>query len=710
MRKCIALVLAFAIALSLTACRKEKPAQNTTVTDPYDRFDSYDDRSAAIYEDALGDFYDAYQAAQQAETVSRRYALMAIAEAKLLGSGVMLPLTAGGGSYTISRAAPYTAPYALWGNDADRFEKLLVTNTPITAAHVEAMKAQWGKLRGTGKYWDWAKQYLKDRDYDLKDTYRIAYSSDPKTWDALATSRASDSRAIVNTYASLYQYDCEGTLQPALAERYEVTQNSDGTVDYTFYLKKGLNWVDSQGRRVAPVQADDFVAGMQHMMDAAGGLEYLVDGLILGAGEYISGEITDFSLVGVKAKDEHTLTYTLIEDVPYFMSMLGYSVFAPMSRSFYQSKGGKFGGEFDASASGYTYGRSPDTIAYCGAYLVTNATAENTIVFRANDGYFDADNVEIETIIWRFNDGKDALKSYQDTLSGAIDGTGLNASSISKAKSDGVFQRLAHVSARDATTYFAFHNLDRQAVENFNDGSAASQKSGDQHLRSRLALRNVHFRRALCFALDRSAYNAQTAGEDLKTTALRNSFTPGTFVQLPEEVTIEIGGQSKTYPAGTDYGQIMQDQLTADGLPVTVWDPNGEAGIGSSDGFDGWYHPEAAALELSIALKELDFSPGEPIVLEIPYFSGSDAQSNRVNAYKQSVEKALGGAVRIQPIPCPDRNQVNYAGFYITMGYEANYDIYDLSGWGPDYGDPQTYLGALLPEYEGYMTRMLGIF
>ena len=34
--------------------------------------------------------------------------------------------------------------------------------------------------------------------------------------------------------------------------------------------------MDSQGREVADVCADDWVAGMQHMMDAMGGLEYLV--------------------------------------------------------------------------------------------------------------------------------------------------------------------------------------------------------------------------------------------------------------------------------------------------------------------------------------------------------------------------------------------------------------------------------------------------
>ena len=45
----------------------------------------------------------------------------------------------------------------------------------------------------------------------------------------------------------------------------------------------------------------DFVAGMQHMCDAQGGLEYLVQGVIKNVSQYISGEVTDFDEVGVKA-------------------------------------------------------------------------------------------------------------------------------------------------------------------------------------------------------------------------------------------------------------------------------------------------------------------------------------------------------------------------------------------------------------------------
>ena len=49
-------------------------------------------------------------------------------------------------------------------------------------------------------------------------------------------------------------------------------------------------------------------------------------------------------------------------------------------------------------------------------------------------------------------------------------------------------------------------------------------------------------------------------------------------------------------------------------------------------------------------------------------------------------------------------------GIYTDSGKEANYTIYDVSGWGPDYGDPATYLDTFLPDYAGYMIKCIGIY
>lgn len=671
--------------------------------------EGYDETSTELYNEALGDFNDALATAKEAETVDERYALMAVAEGKLMESAMMYPLTSRGGMYAMYRMAPRTKDYTLWGSDNDRYHQYVVTTDFIKTEDYNEMRAKWDELKGTGTYESWVKEYLAGKGYTLKDSFSMPYASDPVTWDGLATSRAADTDAIINTYDGLMEYDVEGTLQPALAESYEV---SDDGLTYTFHLRKDVKWTDSQGREVDTVKADDFVAGMQHMCDAQGGLEYLVQGVIKNVSQYISGEVTDFDEVGVKAVDDYTVEYTLEEPCSYFMTMLGYTIFMPMSRSYYQSQGGKFGAEYDSSAADYQYGKDSNSIAYCGPYLVTNATAKNTIVFKLSDSYWNKDNVNIKTLTWLFNDQSDVTKMYTDAKAGTVDYVNLNTSTMETAKSEGLYDQYAVVSDTDATSFMAFYNINRTATANANDGTTAkSTKSDEEIQRTNKALQNVHFRRAISFAADRGAYNAQQVGEDLKYTSLRNTFTPGYFVSLSKDTTIQINGTDTTFPAGTYYGEIVQKQIDADGVKIKVWDAENK----TSDGFDGWYNPENAVEELNTAIEELaeegiTIDESNPIQMEYPYPSAVEVYTNKANSYKKSVEAALGGKVVINLVDAVDLDGWYYAGYYANYGYEANYDVYDVSGWGPDFGDPCSYLDTMLPDYEGYMTKCFGIF
>lgn len=671
--------------------------------------EGYDETSTELYNEALGDFNDALATAKEAETVDERYALMAVAEGKLMESAMMYPLISKGGMYAMYRMAPRTKDYTLWGSDQDRYHQYVVTTDFIKAEDYNEMRAKWDELKGTGTYESWVKEYLAGKGYTLKDSFSMPYPSDPVTWDGLATSRAADTDAIINTYDGLMEYDVEGTLQPALAESYEV---SDDGLTYTFHLRKDVKWTDSQGREVDTVKADDFVAGMQHMCDAQGGLEYLVQGVIKNVSQYISGEVTDFDEVGVKAVDDYTVEYTLEEPCSYFMTMLGYTIFMPMSRSYYQSQGGKFGAEYDSSAADYQYGKDSNSIAYCGPYLVTNATAKNTIVFKLSDSYWNKDNVNIKTLTWLFNDQSDVTKMYTDAKAGTVDYVNLNTSTMETAKSEGLYDQYAVVSDTDATSFMAFYNINRTATANANDGTTAKTTKSDEEIqRTNKAMQNVHFRRAISFAADRGAYNAQQVGEDLKYTSLRNSFTPGYFVSLSKDTTIQINGTDTTFPAGTYYGEIVQKQIDADGVKIKVWDAENK----TSDGFDGWYNPENAVEELNTAIEELaedgiTIDESNPIQIEYPYPSAVEVYTNKANSYKKSVEAALGGKVVINLVDAVDVDGWYYAGYYVNYGYEQNYDVYDVSGWSPDFGDPCSYLDTMLPDYEGYMTKCFGIF
>ena len=729
LKRVLCALLALVMVLGFVGCKnngddKNTPAPNNTnkpaesevpaTTVPTTELPTgdYNAMSAAIYDAQLGAFNTLYQAAKEETNVSKRYALMAQAEAKLLEAAVLIPGTTNGGNYGLSRVAKRSASTVLWGNDSDRFHNVLVTTELITAEDQTHLKAMWNEVRGTGTYTQKAIDYLTEKGYTLKNTYNMGYASDPKTWDALATSRSADSEAIVNTYDGLVEYDNENEIKPALAESWEVSE--DG-LTYTFHIRQGAKWVDAQGREVADVKADDFVAGMQHMLDAGGGLEYLVENIIVNALEYNTGDVTDFAEVGVKATDDNTVVYTLCQPTSYFITMLGYNVFAPMSRTYFESKGGVFGKDdykTAVDAGTMKYGQTVNDIAYCGPYTVTNHTAENTIVFEANPTYWNKDNITIKTLTWKFNDGKDPTKAYEDTKAGTLDGCGLSSASLEACKADGNFEKYCTVSDTDATSFVLFLNLNRNAYANFNDETkAVSTMTDDQKKRTDVAMLNVHFRRAIGMGLDIATYNGQVVGEELKLNSVRNSYTPGNFVALEEDVTIEINGESKTFAKGTYYGEIMQAQIDADGVKIKVWDAENQ----TSDGFAGWHNPANAYEELQQAITELkefgvEISKDNPIVMDLPYYSGADIYTNRAQTLKQSVEEALQGCVVVNLVSCADAQEWYYAGYYTESGKDANYTLYDESGWGPDYGDPATYLDTMLGDGAGYMAKCLGLF
>ena len=713
LKKVLCLALAGVMTLSLAACGGgNDEAKLAAEAFKYDQA-NHDAKSADVYAAALGEFATAYAAAKEATTVSEKFALMAIAEAKLLESGVMVPTQTQGGTYAITRVAPRTATTTLWGSDVERIHNVVVTTELITAAERKEMIAKWNEFANNPEvngYEEWVENYLKSKGYTLKDSYAVAYTGDPETWDVIGSSRATTSDVMVQCYDGLMEYNMENEQVYALAESHTVSE--DG-LTYTFKIRKGATWVDSQGTYFANVTAHDFVTGMQHVLDAGDdGLGYLVQGVIKNATQYMNGDITDFTQVGVKAVDDYTVEYTLEAPCSYFMTMLGYSVFAPMNKEYYVSKGGQFGTEYDPSAESYTYGSSKDDIVYCGPFIVTNFTATNTIAFTANESYWNKDNVNIKSYTMKYNDGSDTSKGYNDAVAGTVDGIALNVATIETCKKDNRFDTYAYVTDTNATSYMSFYNLNRAVFANANDATAAvSKQTTVDAERTNKAMSNQNFRLAISYAFDRVSWNAVQVGDEVAAYSVRNTYTPGNFVTLEEEVTVKINGTDKTYPAGTYYGQIMQDQLDADGSAIKAWD----AANNTSDGYDGWYNPTEAVKELDKAIEALakdgvEISKENPIYLDLPYFSGSELRTQMANSYKKSVEASLDGKVIINLVECTSADQWYYTGYYTDYGYQSNYDIFDLSGWGPDYGDPQTYLDTMLDEYAGYMAKCLGIY
>ena len=284
----------------------------------------------------------------------------------------MIPNTTRGGAYTISRIAPRTKPYVQWGNDDDRWHSLVISDEFLTPDERNELLDMWAKaVAGEGEY-DPA-GYLTSKGHTLQTDYTYSFATAPVTLDWLNTSSQSDTEITVQCVDGLVEYDCLSNLQPKLAESWE--ESEDG-LTYTFHIRHGVKWYTAEGTEYAELTARDFVAGFHHMMDTKAGLEGLVaagGAEISGAGDYLYNG-GSFENVGYKAIDDYTLQVTLDKPVPFFMTMLTYSIFLPICESFYEANGGVYGAEEYAQrdTNTYKFGLNTDVSSqvYCGPFLL----------------------------------------------------------------------------------------------------------------------------------------------------------------------------------------------------------------------------------------------------------------------------------------------------------------------------------------------------
>ncbi|MCF7816238.1 MAG: peptide ABC transporter substrate-binding protein [Kiritimatiellales bacterium] len=140
--------------------------------------------------------------------------------------------------------------------------------------------------------------------------------SEPKDLDPQTTTGGVESLIQDALFEGLVAWEPDDTdPHPGVAERWDISD--DGTV-YTFYLRPNARW--SNGDMLT---THDFVFSYQRLFSPALGAPYAyMHYVIKNAEEYTKGDITDFSQVGVKALDDHTLQFTLKAPTPYFLRLV----------------------------------------------------------------------------------------------------------------------------------------------------------------------------------------------------------------------------------------------------------------------------------------------------------------------------------------------------------------------------------------------------
>lgn len=509
-------------------------------------------------------------------------------------------------------------------------------------------------------------------EYTGPDTFSMIANFDITTLDYVYNNKSSNGDYTNNFVEGLLTQDNHGKLIPGMATEWSC---NDDASEWTFTIRDDAVWSTSAGEEYDAVTAEDFVTGLKHAVDSKSETLGLVADLIVGLRKYSDGT-GKWEDVGIKA-DGNQLTYTLTGPCGYFDGMTTYSILWPINAEFLESKGSDFGAV------------EPDSILYNGCYILSSLVPAQEVRFDANPNYYDAENVFVQHVVVTYSDGKDPAQNFNMFVNGEVTSTTVNQSLPEVvAKAAELYPDNQYKSMTTATSYWGAFNWDRQMYALYNDPSVSTTSKTDaQKADAKAAILNADFRRAVYAAYSAHAVEAITLGEEHADGVIRNTLVPYTF---------------QTTSDGRTYGSIVEKyaaELVAD-----------YEGIDLNDGHDAWYNPELAKTFAERAKEELGDSVSEwPIHIDVPVYAASENQKNMQLAMKKSIEDAIGDYVVIDLQFLEGNSSVYYSSFYNQpTGEDNSIDLVFGAGWGPDYGDPLTYLHCF-DVHDGDMLNYSGI-
>ena len=494
-------------------------------------------------------------------------------------------------------------------------------------------------------------------------TYSSTFSANPTTFNYLLDYYADNTAVITNLVDGLLENDSYGNLIPALAEDWSVS--ADG-LTYTYKLRKDAKWYTADGEEYASVKAQDFVTGIKYAADNKGQAMDLIQNSIKGLNDYVTGVTNDFSTVGVKALDDYTVEYTLTRPEPYWNSKTTNSILFPVNEEFLKSKDKDFGT------------LTPDSILYNGPYLLKDFTSKSSIEYVKNPHYYDHDKVTIEKVKLAYFDGSDQEMTIRNFESGAYTLAGVYPNSSNYAKTKEKYQDNIVYSLQDKTSWYFNFNVNRKTYNH------TAKTTDEQKKSTQTAILNKNFRQAINFGIDRTAYSAQSNGEEAASKTLRNTLVPPTFVQIGDKT----------------FGEVTASKLVNYG---SEW-----SGINLADAQDAYFNKEKAQAKFAEAKKELEAQGVTfPIHLDAPVDQTNKNAVSGMNSVKQTLETVLGSdnvVIDVQQLSTDDFGNVAFlAPNPAARDYDLNFD-----GWVGDYQDPSTYLDPFNAE-DGFYLKIFGL-
>ena len=329
--------------------------------------------------------------------------------------------------------------------------------------------------------------------------FRYSVLTEPTTLDPNKAKSIGDNEVIHACQEALVR-NTAGEITPGIAESWDI---SDDGLTYTFHLREAY-WSDG-----VQIKADDFVYGLQRLLDPETASEYAFIGEYVKNGYAVETGEMDPSELGVKAIDDQTLEITLESPTAYFLSLMGSAAqYSPVRRDIAE----EYGTDFAATA---------DKNVYSGPFVMTSS--ENQVYeFEKNEKYWDADNIKLDKVeLSVIPDANTALAMYE---SGDLD-----------------FVKIPVESVPD------YDDKDEEYMNGNEDYLYINEESDNT------ILSNKDFRLALNYGLNRNAY-ITLATNDVYTASntLVMPLVSGNEKEYGEEYTLE------SYPLDGDTDKAME--------------------------------------------------------------------------------------------------------------------------------------------------------
>lgn len=467
-----------------------------------------------------------------------------------------------------------------------------------------------------------------------------------ETWCYHYSQAAVDLNVLSNFYDHLLTNDANGALVPCVAKEWS---SPDGGQTWIFKLNEGVTWVDYQGNYKADCTAQDWVTGLEWVLNygknQAANTSMPIE-MIKGAGDYYAytkelgeeeakklGTEKFLEMVGLEAPDDYTLIYHCVDKLSYFPSVACYNCLAPLSAKLIEEIG----------VDGY-FGADYTTMWYNGPYTCSEYIYQNEKVLSKNEAYWNKDNVKLfDTVTIKMVESADV--AFQWFSAGDLDYIDLNQANLSTIyNNEGNEFHDNLVEARPTKYSYQMHFCWDKKNE---DGSADTNWN--------TAIANENFRLALYYGLDITDYLART--NFIHPLSCQNFCYTANAVSVNSE--------------GKDYTQMVRDEL---GLQY------------DSEKFVRADAAKAAEYKAK-AIEELTAAGVELPVKMTHYIMGSNQTAkDSADTLAQIISDCLGDDLVVLEI----RTYVSKLNTEVRDPQLAS--IY-INGWGADFADPVNFLG-----------------